>query len=274
MSTPLAREGEMCDVSQDEILMQEHRDNERNAGTSHVSPSTKHAAELTEELELEHGEKADSDSYLTAKQKEKHAIQRELDDIDRMPENCDHHNPVYNVFAHATNHQAERMLNLVHTEQSMRNAKASITDVEPECSPHVSSIPDEEFTYDLDAAIPDWVSNPSHSLNDAFNEVKLQYLKTQEESRDADNLHKQLAYFHIENLKLNSKVVFGMVSKFVVVKEAVKDNSTGISSLDSRLSSMEAQLFVLLANQVTTNNLLLQIFGHLPSSSTVVDDNK
>ena len=190
MSTPLAREGEMCDVSQNEILMQEQRDHERNTGTSPVSNSTRLAAELTEELGLEHGEKADIDENLTAKQKENREIQRELDGIDRMPENCDHHNPVYNVFAHATDHQAERMLNLVHTEQSIRNAKASITDVEPECSPHVSSIPDEEFTYDLDAAIPDWVSNPSHSLNDAFNEVKLQYLKTQEDSRDADNVHK------------------------------------------------------------------------------------
>lgn len=70
----------MCDMRQDEILMQEHIEHERKTGTPPVSPSTKLAGELIEELGLEYGEKVVSDDHLTVKQKQDCAIQQELDE--------------------------------------------------------------------------------------------------------------------------------------------------------------------------------------------------
>ena len=119
-------------VSQDEILMQKQREIERNAGTE--AKTLKYAQELTEELLkdtwgvegpvlstiVEEAEDSDFDT------KSVDSAQKDLDVISREPHEFTHPIPTYQILASQSNLEAEQTLGLVHTEQSLRNAKANV----------------------------------------------------------------------------------------------------------------------------------------------------
>ena len=54
------------------------------------------------------------------------SAQQDLDAISREPQEFTHPIPAYQVLASQSNQQVEQTLGLVHTEQSMRNAKANV----------------------------------------------------------------------------------------------------------------------------------------------------
>ena len=120
-------------MSQDEILMQKQRENERNAGTE--AKTLKFAQELTEELLKDTwgveghvlstiAEEEEEDSDLETKSVD--SAQKDLDVISRESHEFTHPIPAYQILEIQLNQQAEQTLGLVHTEQSLRNAKANI----------------------------------------------------------------------------------------------------------------------------------------------------
>ena len=54
------------------------------------------------------------------------STQKDLDAISREPNEFTHPNPAYQVLASQTNLKVEQTLGLVHSEQSLRNAKANM----------------------------------------------------------------------------------------------------------------------------------------------------
>ena len=99
-------------MSQDEILMQKQRENERKIGTD--AKTLMFAQELTEELIKDLGgvegpelspipeveEDPKDDRYVDS-------AHQELDDISREPHEFTHHVPAYQVLAGQTNQEAE-----------------------------------------------------------------------------------------------------------------------------------------------------------------------
>ena len=110
------------EVSQDEILMKEKRDHERNIGTN-TYKSFIFAKELSEELVKELGgvegprlpsipkEGEDSDDANSMD-----STQRELDNISREEHEFTHPIPAYQVLTSKSNSEAEQTLGLVHSE--------------------------------------------------------------------------------------------------------------------------------------------------------------
>ena len=133
-------------VIQDEILMQKQREIEKKTGTE--DKLLQFAQELTEELIKDIGgveghvlstiaEEEEGDSDFDTKFVD--LAQEDLDAISREPQEFTHHIPAYQVLARQSNQQVEQTLGLVHTEQSMRNAKASVASASTSAAPNSKS---------------------------------------------------------------------------------------------------------------------------------------
>ena len=133
-------------MSQDEILMQKQREIERKAGIE--DKLLQFAEELTEELIKDTwgvegpvlstiSEEDEGDSDFDTKSVD--SAQQDLDAISREPQEFTHPIPAYQVLASQSNQQAEQTLGLVHTEQSLRNAKASMASASTSAAPNSES---------------------------------------------------------------------------------------------------------------------------------------
>lgn len=113
-SPTLDGEGEGVMVgSQGETLMQEKRENERSAGTGDIRVDVI----VSELINVQ-----DADREGLSQQ-----TQDVIDSISLDAETFTHPIPIYQLLAGQGNDNAERMLNLVHTTQSMQRAKNVIT---------------------------------------------------------------------------------------------------------------------------------------------------
>ena len=199
-------------VSQDEILMQQKRENERKAGTK--DKLLHFAKELTKELIKDTGgveghvlstiaEEDEGDSDFDTKSVD--STQQDLDAISREPQEFTHPIPAYQDLAIQSNQQVEQTLGLVHTEQSLRNAKASVAssstnaeiDSEPEDQEFTNVDSEEENGQDTE-----WVDVPFFPVEHVLDEYKSQARKAMKEPMLDNLVHKKLSSAFMDNLKL------------------------------------------------------------------------
>ena len=199
-------------VSQDEILMQQKRENERKTG---IEDKLLHfAKELTKELIKDTGgvegpvlstivEEDECDSNFDTKSVD--SAQQDLDAISREPQEFTHPIHAYQVLASQSNQQVEQIQGLVHTEQSLRNAKASVASASTNAI--IESEPeDQEFTDDdseeEDGEDAEWVDAPFFPVEQVLDEYKSQAMKATKDSMLDDPVHKKLSSAFMDNLKL------------------------------------------------------------------------
>ena len=197
-------------VSQDEILMQKQRENERKTGTE--AKLLKFAQELTEELikdtggaegpvlsPIAEGDEDDSDTNSMD------SAQQDLNAISREPQEFTHPLPAYQVLASQSNHQAEQTLGLVHIEQSLRNAKASMASATTSAAPTSDSKEKDNTGEETDeeaAEEAEWIEAPFFPVEHILEEYKSQARKAMKEPMVDDPMHKKLSSSFMETLKL------------------------------------------------------------------------
>ena len=189
---------------------------ERNTGTSSAK-TLQFAQELTEELIMDLGgvegpnlpsiQEVDEDSDDNSVD----SAQGDFENIFREPHEFTHPIPAYQVLLSQSNTEAEQTLGLVHSEQSLRNAKASMA------SAFIAAIDESEEDFDevaledssVDEGV-DWISMDFYIAKDIQREVKDQYKKEMKEPMIEDPLHKKLASFYMDNIKLNRMQLVGL----------------------------------------------------------------
>ena len=231
-------------VSQDEILMQKQRENERKAGTE--DKLLKFAQEVTEELIKDIGgvegpvlstiaeeDEGDSDT------KSVDSAQQDLDAISREPQEFTHPLPAYQVLASQSNQQAEQTLGLVHTEQSLRNAKASMASASTSAAPNSDSEERDNTEEESDeeaAEEAEWIDAPFFPVEHVLDEYKSQARKAMKEPMVDDPVHKNLSSSFMENLKLQKMQYISLHSDLKNVKDELESTKSKQKALfDERL---------------------------------------
>ena len=101
------------------------------------------------------------------------SAQQDLDAISREPQEFTHPIPTFQILASQSNQQDEQTLGLVHTEQSLRNAKANMASASTSAA--IDSEPeDQEFT-DVDSEEEneedaEWVDAPFFPVEHVLDE--------------------------------------------------------------------------------------------------------
>ena len=296
-------------VSQDEILMQKQRENERKAGTE--AKLLKFAQELTEELikdtwgaegpvlsTIAEGDEGASDT------KSVDSAQQDLDAISREPQEFTHPLPAYQVLASQSNQQAEQTLGLVHTEQSLRNAKASMASASTSAAPTSDSEErdnTEEETDEEAAEEAEWIDAPFFPVEHVLEEYKSQAKKAMKEPMMDDHVHKKLSSSFMETLKLQKMQYISLHSDLKNVKDEIESTKSKqkalfderlpaytmltmdrklkaeskielrMDQLEGRVGKVEEKLQLLVSQATQTNELLVKL---LEAQNSNPNDNK
>ena len=112
-------------------------------------------------------------------------LNKTLDAISREPQEFTHPIHAYQVLASQSNQQAEQTLGLVHTEQSLRNAKASVASASTSAAPNSESEErdntEDESDEEADEGV-EWVDAPFFPVEHILDEYKNQaYRKAMKE---------------------------------------------------------------------------------------------
>lgn len=160
---------------------------------------------------------------------EQRAIREKLDAIDKMPKNCEHPVAAYNLLAHDSTSDVERMLNLIHIKSYVRNAKEQMHNIEL-----VNST-------DVEEDMPDWINLFIFQNRDIRREIKRQHVAAMESSRVGDAVSKRLTHIHMDTLKLHIIQIADFHANLGSIKchiqNANRDNQHLKESLDNELSS-------------------------------------
>ena len=133
------------------------------------------------------------------------SAQQDLDVISREPQEFTHPLPAYQVLASQSNQQAKQTLGLVHTEQSLRNAKASMASTSTSTAPNSESeerYNSEDESDEETAEDAEWIYDPFFPVDHVLDEYKSQARKAMKEPMLDDLVHKKLSSAFMENLKL------------------------------------------------------------------------
>ena len=145
------------------------------------------------------GDEGDSDT------KSVDSALQDLNAISREPQEFTHPLPAYQVLARQSNQQVEQTLGLVHTEQSLRNAKDSMAFTTTSVAPTSDSEErdnTEEETDEKAAEKAEWIDAPFFPVDHVLEEYKSQARKAMKELMVDDHVHKKLSSSFMETLKL------------------------------------------------------------------------
>ncbi|KAK1369350.1 hypothetical protein POM88_035442 [Heracleum sosnowskyi] len=138
--------------------------------------------------------------------------QHELDQVNLNAETFTHPDPVYQVFAGQGNVEAERMLHLVHTTESMSRAKKAIQNLPPGAG--------EDFNYDEDnddseggegedegpstlQEMPTWLFSNSYVHNDTKAVILRNYQRALGEAQASNPQYATTVQNFVESLQLH-----------------------------------------------------------------------
>ena len=139
------------------------------------------------------------------------STQQDLDAISREPQEFTHPLPAYKVLASQSNQQAEQTLGLVHTEQSLRNAKASMASASTSAAPNSESEERDNFedeSDEEDAEDAEWIDAPFFSVEHVLDEYKSQARKAMKEPMLDDPVHKKLSSIINGKFKASKDAVY------------------------------------------------------------------
>ncbi|KAL8104610.1 hypothetical protein AgCh_028723 [Apium graveolens] len=308
----LVGEGEGVRVgNQGETLMQQKRENERNAGTGAIRMDVI----LSESMNVQDADREGLSQHPKAF----------IDSTSLDAEAFTHPVPAYQLLAEHGNDNAERMLNLVHTTQSMMRAKDAITalpstagDVNYETGGSADFFDDgsgdsEDEAMDIGGEVgsssrsgmPSWAFS-KHCDEHYFKTTLIQLInQTNTALQTTTNASiKKLLQAHLASLQLQQiqgfqhvRDVNTMKGDIEEMKKAISDKldsklpeatmldikrqlrknsdlATKIDALDTRMSAMEASLTAIHIHQAQQTDLLQKLVAAQTSSSTQLDDNK
>ena len=156
--------------------------------------------------------------------------QKDLDAISRETHEFTHPVPAYQILASQSNLEAGQTLGLVHTEQSLRNAKANMasasTSVAIESEPEDHDFIDvdsEEEEREKDAERVDALFFP---VKHVLDEYKYQDRKAMKEQMIEDHVHKKISSSFLENLKLQKMQYVSLHSDLKTVKDEIENIRT------------------------------------------------
>ena len=141
------------------------------------------------------------------------SAQRELDNISREPHEFTHPVPAYQILASQSNLEVEQTLGLVHTEQSLRNVKASTASASNTTDDNEKEFGEDTLRDSSKDEGKEWISREYFTTEDVQEEVKTQYKKDMKKHVLGDPKHKKLASFYMDNLKLHIMQLVGLNSK-------------------------------------------------------------
>ena len=152
------------------------------------------------------------------------SAQQDLDAISREPQEFTHPIPAYQVLASQSNQQAEHTLGLVHTEQSLRNAKANVASASTGAI--IESEPeDQEFTY-ADSEEENEEDAPFFPVEHVLDEYKSQSRKAMKEPMLDDHVHKKFSSAFLDNLKLQKMQYVSLHSDLKNVKDEIENTKS------------------------------------------------
>ena len=169
--------------------------------------------------------------------------QKDLDVISREPHEFTHPNPAYQVLASQTNLEAEQTLGLVHSEQSLRNAKANMAsaltgnDIESESErdDFTDASTDEEGVAEDEA----WINAPYFPTEQVLDEFKSQARKAMKEPMIEDPMHKKLTSSVLNSIKLKKMNYISLHTSIKSVQQEVETLKTSQTNLfDKRLPAL------------------------------------
>ena len=220
------------------------------------------------------------------------SAQQDLDAISREPQEFTHPIPAYQVLASQSNQQSEQTLDLVHTEQSLRNAKESVAYAS--INAEIDNKPeDQEFT-DVDSEEEngqdvEWVDAPFFTVEHVLDEYKSQAKKAMKESMLDDPVHKKLSSAFMDNLKLQKMQYVSLHSDLKNVKDEIESTKSKqkelfdkrlpaytmltmdrklkseskielrMDQLEGRVGKVEEKLKLLVTQAIQTNELLMKL---------------
>ena len=179
------------------------------------------------------GDEGDSDTNSVD------SAQQYLEAISREPQEFTHPLPAYHVLASQSNKQAEQTLGLVHTEQSLRNEKASVASATTSAAPTSDSDErdnSEEETDEEAAEEAEWMDASFFRVEHVIEEYKFQARKAMKEPMMDDPVHKKLPSSFMETLKLQKIQFISLHSDLKNVKDEIESSKSKKKALfDERL---------------------------------------
>ena len=167
------------------------------------------------------------------------SAQQDLDAISREPQEFTHPLPAYQVLVSQSNQQAEQTLGLVHTEQSLRNAKASMASATTSAAPTNDSEErdiTEEETDEEAAEEAEWIDALFFPVEHVLLEYKSQARKAMKEPMVDDHVHKNLSSSFMETLKLQKTQYISLHYDLKNVKDEIESTKSKQKALfDERL---------------------------------------
>ena len=158
------------------------------------------------------------------------SAQRDLDAISRDPHEFTHPLPTYQVLKSQSNQEAEQTLGLVHTEQSLRNAKASLAYASTSAATNSESeerdFTDVESNEEENEEDAEWVDAPFFPVEHVLNEYKSQARKAMKELMLDDHVHKKLSSAFMDNLKLQKMQYVSLHFDLKNVKDEIKNTKS------------------------------------------------
>ena len=161
------------------------------------------------------------------------SAQKDLDVISREPHEFTHPIPAYQVLESQSNQEAEQTVGLVHTEQSLRNAKGNMASTsrsndienESEGDDFTDATTDEEGV----AEDEEWINTPYFPTEQVLEEFKSQARKAMKEPMIEYPVHKKLSLSVLNSIKLNKINYISLHTSIKSVQEeveALKKNQT------------------------------------------------
>ena len=232
------------------------------------------------------------------------SAQKDLDAISREPHEFTHPVLTYQILASQSNQQDEQTLGLVHTEQSLRNAKANMASASTSAA--IDSEPEDQDFTDADSEEEredhaEWIDAPFFPVEHVLDEYKYQARKAMKEPMIDDPVHKKLSSAFLENLKLQKMQYISLHSDLKTVKDEIENNRTKqkdlfdtrlpaytmltmdkklkeeskielrMNQLEGRVEKVEEKLQLLVTQVVHTNELLVKL---LEAQNSNPNDNK
>ena len=168
------------------------------------------------------------------------STQKDLDAISTEPHEFTHPNHAYQVLTSQTNLEVEQTLGLVHSEQSLRNAKVNMAsastgnDIESESErdDFTDASTDEEGVAEDEA----WINAPYFPTKQVLDEFKSQARKAIKELMIEDLVHKKLTSYVLNSIKLKKMNYISLHTSIKSVQQEVETLKTSQPNMfDKRL---------------------------------------
>ena len=233
------------------------------------------------------------------------SAQRDLDAISKVPHEFTHPLPAYQVLVRQSKQEAEQTLGLVHTEQSLRNAKASLASASTSVAVNNES-EERDFTNaesdeEENEEAAEWIDTLFFPVEHVLDEYKSQAMKAMKEPMLDDHVHKKLFSAYMDNLKLQKMQYVSLHSDLKNVKDEIENTKSKkkelfderlpaytvltmdkklkvdskielrMDQIEGRVGKVEEKLQLLVTQATQTNKLLVKL---LEAQNSNPNDNK